>query len=202
DGTEFIASVLKAAEELKDYTFECQIVTYGKGNKATREGGRFWYKDPGLMRVEVTEGSKKGAEAVLGPDGRIRGHLGGFLKKFVTTLSKDSHFLRSANNYSMLDSDYVTLMKSLKRQLDSGARCQVTSQAVSTNSSKSYVVEVREGSGADTRVTQRIFINPESKLPETWILYRNGSVYSITSWRNVRCNVGLTLDVFNLKHQA
>lgn len=202
EAEDFIRGVLKRAEGLTDYSFECKITTYKKG-KQVKEGGNFYFKKPNLMRVEVTEGGKKGALAIVGKDGKVRGHLGGLLKMFTGTLPRDSHMLRSANNYSMVDSDFETLLKALLDDIAKGERAYVTVNPVSVAHSKEkvFVVENYKGADKDRKLTQRMFIDVTNRLPDEWILYTaSGEINSITDWRNVKVNSNLPDELFDIKH--
>lgn len=202
DGRDFVSSMTKTAERANDYTFRCVINTFRNG-KVIKEEGNFYYKRPSLMKMEVTEGAKKGAVAVLGTDGKVRGHLGGMLKMFNGTIGKDSGLLKSANGFSMMGSDYDTLLKDLVRQLNDGSQCQVTSAPVTVahTGEKVYVLEVYKNVDEDKEkdLTQRVFIDPKTNLPEQWNLYRQDQLYSSTDWKDVKVNIGLSDEVFSLK---
>ncbi len=202
DGKDFVTSMTKTAEHANDYTFKCIISTFRSG-KVIKEEGVFYYKRPSLMKMEVTEGAKKGAVAVLGTDGKVRGHLGGMLKMFSGTIGKDSGLLKSANGFSMMDSDYDTLLKDLQRQLNEGATCLVTPSpvAVAHTGEKVYVLEVYKNVDGDKELdlTQRVFIDQKTNLPEQWNLYKQDQLFSSTDWKEVKVNIGLSDDVFSLK---
>lgn len=202
DGRDFVTSMTKTASGAHDYTFKCVINTFRSG-KVIKEEGTFYYKRPSLMKMEVTDGSKKGAVAVMGTDGKVRGHLGGMLKMFSGTVSKDSDMLKSANGFSMMDSDYDTLLKDLQKQLNEGAKCFVTTAPVTVahTGDKVYVLEVYKNIDSDKEkdLTQRVFIDTKTNLPEQWNLYRQDQLFSSTDWKEVKINIGLTDDVFSLK---
>ena len=202
DGREFVSAMTKTAQSANDYTFKCAINTFRDG-KVIKEQGNFYYKRPSLMKMEVTEGARKGAVAVLGTDGKVRGHLGGMLSLFSATIGKDSGMLKSANGFSMMDSDYDTLLKDLVKQLNEGSTCLVTTAPVTVahTGDKVYVLEVYKDINGDKEkdLTQRVFIDQKTNLPEQWNLYRQDQLFSSTDWREVRVNIGLSDDVFNLK---
>lgn len=203
NGKDFVATMTKVAQGANDYTFKCVISTY-KDGKVIKEGGQFYYKKPNMMKMEVTNGAKKGAVAVLGTDGKVRGHLGGMLSMFSGTIGKDSNMLRSANGFSMMDSDYETLLRDLNKQLAEGSTCIVTVNPVaiaSAGGAKQHVVEVYKNidSDKDKELTQRIFVDVKSNLPEQWNLYRTEKLFSSTDWKDIKVNIGLTEDDFSLK---
>jgi len=202
DGRDFVQNMSKTAEGANDYTFRCVINTFRDG-KVIKEEGIFYYKRPSMMKMEVTEGAKKGAVAVLGTDGKVRGHLGGMLKIFSGTIGKDSDLLKSANGFSMMNSDYETLLRDLQRQISQGSTCLVTPAPVSVahTGEKVYVLEVYKQVDNDKEkdLTQRVFIDQKTGLPEQWNLYKQDQLFSSTDWRDVKLNIGLSNEVFSLK---
>lgn len=203
NGKDFVATMTKVAQGANDYTFKCVISTY-KDGKVIKEGGQFYYKKPNMMKMEVTNGSKKGSVAVLGTDGKVRGHLGGMLSMFSGTIGKDSNMLRSANGFSMMDSDYETLLRDLNKQLAEGSTCVVTVAPVAVASAggvKQHVIEVYKNidSDKDKELTQRIFVDVKSNLPEQWNLYKTEKLFSSTDWKELKVNIGLTEDDFSLR---
>jgi len=202
DGKDFVQTMTKAAQGANDYTFRCVINTFRDG-KVIKEEGNFYYKRPSMMKMEVTEGAKKGAVAVLGTDGKVRGHLGGMLKIFSGTIGKDSDLLKSANGFSMMNSDYETLLRDLQRQISQGSTCLVTPAPVSVahTGEKVYVLEVYKQVDNDKEkdLTQRVFIDQKTGLPEQWNLYKQDQLFSSTDWRDVKLNIGLSNEVFSLK---
>lgn len=201
EGTGFVETVHDVTRNLNDYTFDCEIATYKKANQPIREGGSYSWKKPGMLRMEVTLGGKKGGLLVRQPDGTIKGHLGGFLKVFVATVSPDSNMLKSANGFSMLEGDYLTLMNNLKKQLQGPLHVRVSNapQTVSSQPEKVFIVEVFKKEGENEELTQKIYVDPQLKLPVEWHLNRDdGSLLSITYWRNIKLNVGLDDSVFKI----
>jgi len=202
DGKDFVQNMNKAAQSANDYTFRCVINTFRDG-KVIKEEGTFYYKRPSMMRMEVTDGAKKGAVAVLGTDGKVRGHLGGMLKLFSGTVSRDSDMLKSANGFSMMNSDYDSLIKDLNKQLAEGSKCLVTTAPVTVahTNEKVYVLEVYKNVDKDKEqdLVQRVFIDQKTNLPEQWNLYRQDQLFSSTDWKDVKVNIGLSDEVFSLK---
>lgn len=201
EGTPFVQNVLEVARGLNDYTFNCEIATYKKQNQPIREGGSFEWKKPGMLRAEVTKGGKKGGVLVKQADGTIKGHLGGMLKMFVAKVQPDSNMLKSANGFSMLEGDYLTLMNNLKKQLAGPLQVRVSSAPVTVSSQqeKVHVVEVFKKTGEGEQITQKVYVDPQLKLPVEWHLFReDGSLLSITYWSNIKLNVGIADSEFTL----
>src|SRR3712207_849069 len=81
-----IAERLQARFEQMD---ECECVRRTETRRAGRvEAGapRLWFRRPGLLRLRVLKGRRRGSELVLGPDGALRGRRGGLLKPFTRRL--------------------------------------------------------------------------------------------------------------------
>lgn len=179
DGVDFIQSLYKSTEALKQYRVVYHMTTY-KGNKRTEESGIFYFKQPKLMRAEVTSGPRKGALAVLGADGQISGHLGGFLRIFSGTLAPDSKWTRLPNDYPMAGSDFRSLIDYLRNMLKNGDLSRVSPEPVAVKyvNSKVYVVEMYRGE----LIIKRIFVDPRSNLPAAWEDYTDGRLSAVSIW--------------------
>lgn len=202
DGKPIINRMEQAIAALEDYSFESDIFTYQKGKKPIRESGRFFWRKPNLVRLEVAAGSKKGAVVVVGKEGKVHGRLGGLLKVFTAQLNRNSHMLHAANGYSMIDCDLKSLVDTVQKQLESGATSRATVQPVKVGhtADKVVVVEIlKKGEGKEAALADRIFVDANTNLPERWNVYRNGDIWSVTDWKNLKTNQGLKDDLFDIK---
>ncbi len=59
DGHGFVQHMMNAADALESYSFNYKMSAL-KDNKTLVEKGDFYFKKPKLMRLEVTEGKRKG----------------------------------------------------------------------------------------------------------------------------------------------
>lgn len=196
DGKAFVQDMFEAADKYNDYSFKYTMKVYKK-SKPIVEEGVFTYKKPGLIRLEETGQYKKGAVAVLGPDGKVRAHLGGMLKAFVAELPADSGMLRSANGHPMVQSDFKSLAKALKDFIKDGVTTKVT-KAPTTLEGKSesvYVLELYKD-----KLWKKVHVSSKTKLPAEWWDYSdNGNLWSYATWNSVKANQGIADNFFNVK---
>lgn len=196
DGKAFVQDMFEAADKYNDYSFNYTMKVYKK-SKPIVEEGIFTYKKPGLIRLEETGQYKKGAVAVLGPDGKVRAHLGGMLKAFVAELPADSGMLRSANGHPMVQSDFKSLAKALKDFSKDGVTTKVT-KAPTTFEGKSesvYVLELYKD-----KLWKKVHVNSKTKLPAEWWDYTDsGKLWSYATWNSVKANQGIADNFFNVK---
>src|ERR1700683_2473114 len=108
DGSNLISKMLAAANDINSYSCNYQMLVF-KNNPPIKETGIMYFRKPRLYRVEVMEGPKKGSIAVLCADGKIHGHLGGWLKYFQTVVPPDSDSAKAINGFPMADTDYISL---------------------------------------------------------------------------------------------
>lgn len=195
DGAEMIQDMTSAANDLKAYTFTYEMTVF-KGKKTIFEKGNFYFQKPRLLRVEEVGEYKKGAVAVIGKDGKIRGHLGGALSPFTVTLSENSDQLLSANGYPMVDSDYSSMCKVIQSFLKQGMKSRVSDRpvAVDGHPEKVYVLEIYKG----TDLFKRSYVNSQSLLPVEWFDYVDGRLFARTVWKNLRITQNLSDDLFKL----
>lgn len=199
DGKELLKSIEKTFEKAGSYIYSSDLVTYKKG-KQIKESGKFYYKDPNLIRFEVGEGGKNGGSVVVRQsDGQIRGKSGGLLGKLVVSLSPNSKLLISSNGFNILKSDFETLISNTLKQLGAGKKCLVSSKALSISGcGKSKVIEIVNADDESGSVEQRIIVDASSKLPRRWILFRDSKLLSITSFNSIQLNAAIPADMFTL----
>lgn len=200
DAHSFIEHMVTSADSLDSYSFSYQMSAF-KDGKSVVEKGDFYFKKPRLMRLEVTEGKRKGSVAVLESNGKVRGKAPGlgFLTSMIS-LSPDSSYLKSVNGYPMCDSDYFSLARALKEFLQKGCTAKMTKHVVaeSTGHQPSHLIEVYTDKSA-TQLFKRVFVDADSYLPVEWYDYEDGKLSSQSSWRNFQSNKSLPATLFSLK---
>ncbi|HEY9870918.1 MAG TPA: hypothetical protein V6D08_17265 [Candidatus Obscuribacterales bacterium] len=199
DGRDFIQNMVSAARRLGDYSFQSEMIVY-KAKGQVREATNFYFKRPRLMRVEVTEGPKKGAVAVLRSDGKVRAHLGGAFKFFVVTLEPHASELNSANDYPMVDSDLISLAEFLDNWVKQGIRSRVSADSMTLDGTNRqvYVLEMYKDNDQG-RVLKRVFVDANTLLPVEWYDYANGQLWSKSVFKNIRPNIALNDKLFVLR---
>lgn len=196
DGEAELKALEAKFKKARAYVFSSQLVTYKKGKKI-KECGKFYYKDPNLIRFEVADGSKNaGSVVVRQPDGRIKGKAGGFLGKLVVSLSPNSKLLKTSNGFNILKSDFETLLEDLIAKLKAGRKCVASASPFNLpGRGKSHVIEVLSNSGA---VEQRLVVDASTKLPREWVLFQNSKIFSITSFSALQLNAKIANELFVL----
>ncbi len=178
------------ASTLNEYKYECEI-TSQKGSKTIKEQGTFYFKKPNSIRVDVTAGPKNGSVAVLRPDGKVRGHMGGLLKYFTGTVSADSSLLTSTTGFSLVRSDYRTLATELRKYVRQGWTADVERTASGGN----YVLQMKSPEG---KLGKRITVDEKTYLPLEWENTSGGKSISVCKFRNVVVNPGFSSTLFKI----
>lgn len=191
DGRSVLQSMQEKVKHMKGYSFDSDLTTY-RGGKRIKEVGRLYFKSPNLVRFEVIKaGSRSGAVVVKQADGKIRGHMGGALSGIKVSLTPDSKILKSANGFSILESDLLSLLSDAKRKADSRLKC-----LASTGSGQNLqIVELLEGDGD---VTDRIGVSPNEKLPEVWNLFSDSKLLSVLKFENLQARNDLPDSLFTM----
>lgn len=191
DGRSVLQSMQEKVRNMKGYSFDSDLTTY-RGGKRIKEVGRLYFKSPNLVRFEVIKaGSRSGAVVVKQSDGKIRGHMGGALSGIKVSLTPDSKILKSANGFSILESDLLSLLSDAKRKADSRLKC-----LASTGSGQNLqIVELLEGDGD---VTDRIGVSPNQKLPEVWNLFSDSKLLSVLKFENLQARNDLPDSLFSM----
>lgn len=195
DGTSFLQDMTESAKVLRSYSFMYETTVF-KGNKTINQQGVFYFKQPRLLRVEMTGDYKRGAVAVAGKDGKVRGHLGGALSAFTMTVSPKSDLLVGANGYPMLDSDFAGMTKVMNQFVHQGCKVKVTENpvAVEGETKHVYVLEFYK----DGSLYKRAYVDPRSLLPVEWFDYQDGRLYARTVWKNLKLDTDIADAVFQI----
>lgn len=198
DARALIEQMHERALTISDYSLDFEMTVFKKTGGTVFEKGNFYYKKPGLIRLEETGDYKNGAVAVIGADGKARGHYGGAMRFVKLTLAPNAPELHAANGYPLNSADFLSLTVYLKRLLSEGDKARVSehAQLVDGLPQPSLVLEIFRP-GEPNLVIKRIFINPANDLPLRWDDYDYPS-QSITVWKNVKINCGLSSRLFEI----
>lgn len=190
NATSLLEEMETHAATLSEYKYECEI-TSQKGNKTIKEFGTFYFKKPNSIRVDVTGGPKNGSVAVLRSDGKVRGHMGGWLKNFVGTVPADSNLLTSTTGFSLVRSDYKTLASELRKYMQQGWSANVER----TTDGSNYLLQMKSPEG---KLGKRITVDEKTFLPLEWENTAGGKSVSLCKFRNVVVNPGFSATLFKI----
>jgi outer membrane lipoprotein-sorting protein len=176
EGKQFLTALLEKVQSIPSYNFESSLVCYTE-NKPVTETGRFYFKNPNLVRFEaVSAGKLSGSVVVRQADGKVRAKSKAFFGMTVG-LSPRSKLLQTPNGYNILDSDLATLISTTIKSLDGDLKCLVTaSPAPYPGLERAYILEVMHGPDS---VVQRIVLDAENKLPLEWSLFTSNKLLSV-----------------------
>jgi len=201
DGSNLIEKMCSAAAELNNYSADYKMLVH-KGEQIITEAGTIYFRKPKLFRVEVKEGPKTGAVAILRSDGKVYGHLGGVMKYFWSSVAPDSSFARALNGFPMAYSDFYSLADYLKNMLKQGDMSKSTVEPVQTAKIREpiYVVDIYRSKSENAVKTplllKRIYVDPKTYFPLYWDDYVDGSLWSESSWNDLRSNLPLANTLF------
>lgn len=198
DGADFLKEMANAADNLTSYSFESSMTVF-KGSKTLEENSRFYFKKPRQLRAEELGPYKKGSVAVLLANGKVKGHLGGLMSKFVATVEPTSEWVRSANGYPLIDSDFYGMSQVMINFVKEGKKALVTETPVSVTGQPQsvYVLELYKDATRD-ELMKRAYINPQTLLPVEWFDYKDKKLFAHTRWKNVQLNKELASSLFDL----
>ncbi|MBX9686437.1 MAG: hypothetical protein K2X27_07015 [Candidatus Obscuribacterales bacterium] len=198
DAADFLNEMANAADSLKSYTFQSHMTVF-KDNKSIEENSKFYFRKPRQLRAEEMGPFKKGSVAVLLKNGKVKGHLGGLMSKFVGTVDANSDWVTSANGYPLVDSDFYGMSQVMINFVKAGKKSLVTESPVSVTGQPKpvYVLELYSNS-AKTELMKRAYIDPQTLLPVEWFDYKDGKLFAHTNWKDVKTNVELADSLFDL----
>ena len=176
DGKQFLNALLDKFQAMKAYQYEILLTIYNK-SKPVSQAGHFYFKNPNLVRYDVTSsGRLKGSVVVRQPDGQVKARSAALLGMTIG-LSPDSKILRTSTGYNILQSDFASLFHSVLATLDSATKCKVTKNPTPyPGVDRAYVLEVMRDPSS---VLHRIILDSQSKMPVEWSLFAGSKLLSV-----------------------
>jgi outer membrane lipoprotein-sorting protein len=185
---ELIDSMRRSFEQLSDYQCE-NVTTKYKTVQPKIDSHNYYFKKPRLIRLEVTSGKDKGAVAVFNQKGKVRAKAGGILGIFTITMEPNDKRLQDKDGSTFVDSHFGGTIKDMERALSEG-----TATITEVDRGRRLIqLQIERPNKRDL-----IFIDPQLMLPLEWHSIREGKLNSITEWRNLRVNVGLSDSLFQM----
>ena len=166
-GIEVIAHAEERFQSLRDY--ECAVeVQSDLGKRVETGAAKFWYKQPGMLRVNITRGSKRGTVVAVDRGGKIRGHKGGLLSGIVRSMKPNDKRLLTIRGTSLLSLDWG----SFYRKFREGAIRPAARIIVEPRSDPTAPHLVSLSSPADGKDVREVY----TIEPQRWIMVE-GSTY-------------------------
>jgi outer membrane lipoprotein-sorting protein len=190
---------LEAAKQLREYSFNSELLTYKKSKPKTSTGD-FFFKKANQIRVQVTgSGMQAGSVVVRRADGVIRGKGGNGLSFLTMTLDPDSRVLMTPNDLNVTKSDFVSLLSGAYGQVSNGEKCR-------TGAAPIYCAELKEkvwvvdllAPGKSNELSERIFLRTDNNSPAVWEIYKDGKLFSRAKFLNLKINPGLADSLFQM----
>ncbi len=199
DGKLLLNSILAKVKAMHDYWYESTLTTFQK-QKPVTEKGRFYFRTPDLVRFEAIDaGSHSGSVVVKQADGKIKAKAGGFLGGIIVSLSPNSKLLKTANGYSIVESDLATLLEGVRHLEDGQNLIASPSPCSYPGLGRALILELL---GADKLVVQRIAIDQESKLPVDWLIFERDKLESICHIDKLVSNASIADSLFWLGKES
>jgi len=198
DGNVFVDKWAAASRQFQDYTYDFQMTVQKSASEKVNEKGILWFKQPHMIRIEVTGGPKAGSVAVFLKDGNVKAHMGGAMKFLTVSLAPDSSFLRSANGWPMSKSDFLSLADAVKGYIKDGCSGKVSASPVTVDGypTKVYDWSLYKANGV---IYKRALFDANTMQPVEWWDYVDGKEYAHSLWTNFRSNIGLSDKTFTIK---
>ncbi|MGH9554152.1 MAG: LolA family protein [Terriglobales bacterium] len=191
NGEPLLQSMIERVHQIPGYVFQSNLTTYESSGKRVIETGKLYFKAPDLLRFEVEKaGRRSGSVVVRDQDGKVRGEMGGLLSAIHLTLSPDSSMLKSANGFSVLESDFASLLSYAKEHARGNVKC-----LVGESPDRTTIVELCQDDGS---VAERIEIDAVEKLPKRWALFNNNKLFSEADFVGLEIKKDLPDTLFSL----
>jgi outer membrane lipoprotein-sorting protein len=197
NGSAMVSTITNAVKSLKSYSFHADIQEK-KDGKLTESFANFFVKTPNMMRVEIGgHGPKAGSKLVRNGSGIIKFKGGPALFGITMTMDADSRLLRLPSGRLVTECDYVSLMQDLSKQMASGVQVVTNPSAINLGEAGDVIVLETHDPGT-TAVSQRICVDPKTKVPIRWIRFKDGQLDGIAKFEELQLNPNEPDDMFNI----
>ncbi len=171
---ELVERMRAAFERVQDYT--CRLVERNFRRADEFSESDYAFKKPHLIKLVGRVGRSKGSVVVLGRDGKTSLRKNGF--PIPTFLAREElrDFARS---------DFGSLVEEIELLMSAGAEATVTLRG------DAYLLRLVQGNRVRLYV-----VDAQVNLPIELLETVDGQRVSLTEWRDLRLNVGLTEDAF------
>ncbi len=171
---ELVERMRAAFERVQDYT--CRLVERNFRRADEFSESDYAFKKPHLIKLVGRVGRSKGSVVVLGRDGKTSLRKNGF--PIPTFLAREElrDFARS---------DFGSLVEEIEQLMSAGAEATVTLRG------DAYLLRLVQGNRVRLYV-----VDAQVNLPIELLETVDGQRVSLTEWRDLRLNVGLTEDAF------
>ncbi len=171
---ELVERMRAAFERVQDYT--CRLIERNFKRPDEFSESDYAFKKPHLIKLVGRVGRSKGSVVVLGRDGKTSLRKNGF--PIPTFLVRDE--LRDFTR-----SDFGSLVEEIEQFLSAGAEATVTLRG------DAYLLRLARGNRVRLYV-----VDAQVNLPIELLETVDGQRVSLTEWRDLRLDVGLTEDAF------
>ncbi len=171
---ELVERMRAAFERVQDYT--CRLIERNFKRPDEFSESDYAFKKPHLIKLVGRVGRSKGSVVVLGRDGKTSLRKNGF--PIPTFLVRDE--LRDFTR-----SDFGSLVEEIEQFLSAGAEATVTLRG------DAYLLRLVRGNRVRLYV-----VDAQVNLPIELLETVDGQRVSLTEWRDLRLDVGLTEDAF------
>jgi outer membrane lipoprotein-sorting protein len=195
DGKQFIEGVADKVSALNDYICQTEVHSFATG-KDVKSSCKFYYKNGGEVRIEVTGGGfRDGTVIVRTKNGIVRAHGGGLMGGLKMNLDPDSRMLIMANGVNVTRSGFPEVFGELRKTISSGYSATISKQQAASGDPESYMVQILDDKGV---LVNRIFVDAQTKMPLQLECFRDGKPLTIARFTGLRTNVGLPEETFQM----
>ncbi|MBX9694711.1 MAG: hypothetical protein K2Z81_20155 [Cyanobacteria bacterium] len=196
DGKGFIETSVGISSKLDAYQFNSEMKAFVKQIKHSQ--AKITFKKESRIRIEVLSGSvHKGAIVVRRKDGTVKGIGGGYLRFLSMNLEPNSTILKMPTGHNVLETDFGSLMRDVRKRVNGGETASVTTSSISGPEWKNPVKVIDVKLNA-TQKSSRIFIDCVTNLPVAWDTYKDGKLIAFVKFTDLKLHADVADELFEL----
>jgi len=118
----YLNAIRDSYERLEDYQCRMHEFSIGGGRREERIIN-YYFKKPLLIRIDILDGNKpldKGSVGVYTGGKKVTGHRGGFMRRIVLSVRKDSSLAMSVRGETIERSNVLAVIERMERLVENG----------------------------------------------------------------------------------
>ena len=196
---DYITAVRSRYEQIEDYQCRMHEFSIGDGKREERIINYF-FKKPHMIRIDILDGNKardRGSVGVFTGGERVSGHRGGFMKRMVMSVNKDSPLALSVRGETIEQSNVLAVIERMEHLVQCGT---VNFEELDTHIELSFIPFDAAENGGITRDV--VWIQRHTMLIIKIQRYEGEILVQQAIRERYIINAGLPLELFDAHYET
>lgn len=193
--TDILQLAMNACREIEDY--QCTVTSLNRlGTRVERNVINVSFKQPGLFRHAIIDGSSRGVLITYNRDKVVKARPGGILSMMTVQMDPRDQRLVDGRGKPFFQTDWSSELKQIQEHHDAGALLvRLTDREL--GEATCWVVQLTLPGPHEE--TNDLWVDQTTHLPRRMVSMRRGQTLRDASYSNIALNMHPADDFFNLK---